>query len=172
MISFHQETMDRSLDDIKTCFQRHWEELARNRTIIPLDPDYIRYKNLEKLGHLRVYTVRQGDILRGYAVYFVDFHLHYKMTKWAISDIFWVDPVLRSSFQEIIRRKLARLLHLKFEESVGAGFFAFITEQLTKDGVNMMHTTYKCAHPAPGKILKRLGHVRIEHGHAKMLNRG
>lgn len=171
MLIFAQETMAESLEDLKACFDSHWKELARNRDIIPLDPDYNNYKAREKSDALRVYTVRKEGILVGYAVYFLLFHPHYQQTKWALSDIFWVSLAIRSTLRVKIKRKILRILGKNPEEGVGNRFFAFIEECLRLDNVVVMHTTFKTAHPAPGRILKRRKHKLIEHGYAIVLTR-
>lgn len=130
--------------------QKHWDELARNKDFVPLDINYEAYRLLEKSNVLRVYTVRKDAVLIGYAVYVLSFNLHYKSTKFATNDIFWLTPEYRKGM-------------------IGLRLFQFVEEQLKLEGVSVMQTTYKIAHPAAQRVLEGLGHVPIEISYEKVL---
>lgn len=151
VVMFQRETLSQCLGESGELTMRHWEEIARNKELFPLDPDIEFYHTLEKMDRLRVFTVRKDGVLTGYAVYFVGNNKHYKTVIWALSDIFWLAPESRKSM-------------------VGLKLFKYVEAELKKDGVNVMHTTYKIEHPAAGRILNFLGHTHIEAGYAKVLN--
>lgn len=150
MIHVTRETYDGVIEDIKPLLTKHWQEIARNRERIELNPDYGRYKELENRGALFIFTAREDGKILGYAIYFVGPHLHYRDHKWALSDIFWVTPERRGIM-------------------VGKRLFGLAEKVLRENGVSVMHTTSKIAHPSAGRLLEHFGHEHIEAGHAKVL---
>lgn len=149
-VSYHLEDSADIMEELKPLLDRHWREVARNKDIVALNPEYSVYTSLGRKKWLRVYTARLDGKLAGYAVYFVRPHPHYKDHMWAVSDIFWLAPETRG-------------------HGAGKGLFQFAENQLRDEGVTSMHTTSKVEHPAAGKLLEGLGHTLIEYGHAKIL---
>ena len=149
-IAFQVERYADVIGDIKPLIVRHWEEIARNRDTIKLEPDYARYLALDERGQLLICTARDGGRMIGYAIYFVDFQIHYSKTRWAESDVFWIDPELRLP-------------------TAALRLFQFVEEQLLERGVMVVHTRAKNAHPAAGRLLEHLGHTPIETVYAKVL---
>lgn len=144
------ENYDAIVDEIAPLLIKHWREIARNRDRIKLNPDYRVYTALGQQKRVRIFSARIDGVLCGYAIYFVKNHPHYKDHTWAVSDIFWIDPDMRGC-------------------GVGRGLFKFVEESLRMEGVHVMHTTSKSAHPAARQLLDSLGHELIEYGHAKVL---
>ena len=151
MYEIAEEPIGPALEEAKGLLEKHWREIALNQHDIPLDPDYTVYEALAQAGMIACYTVRSEGALVGYAVYIVKRHPHYRNHKWAIADLFWVDPDYRDG-------------------RIGDALFDFIEDSLRAKGVHVMHTTVKVAHPAPGFLLRRRGHVKIEEGYSKRLN--
>lgn len=149
-VSFARESFVTCFEEAKPLLEAHWQEIARNKDIIPLVPNEAAYLKSEDLGILRIYTGRRDGDLVAYACYFVTAGLHYHTTLWGTCDIFWIHPSAR------VPRLADRL-------------FDFVESQLRSDGVLMMHTRTKIAHPAAGRILERRGHVPIEINYAKLL---
>jgi GNAT superfamily N-acetyltransferase len=149
-IAFRTERYADVIGDIKPLLVRHWEEIARNRDTIKLDPDYALYATLDERGQLLICTARDGGRLVGYAIYFTFFQIHYRKTRWAESDIFWIDPELRLP-------------------TVALRLFKFCETELRTKGVTVLHTRAKNAHPAAGRLLEHLGHTPIETVYAKVL---
>lgn len=79
------------LEELLPMLELHWAEIAVYQDI-PLDPDVETYAALEAQGQLRIYTAREAGALRGYAVFFVRPNLHYKGSKQAWQDVFYIDP--------------------------------------------------------------------------------
>lgn len=150
MTTFTKEPFVDVIEEMKPMFERHWQELARNQEMIKLDPDYERYLAVDKLGILRMFMAREDGKIIGYAVYFVSPHMHYRNDTWAVSDILWVSPEKRRG-------------------RVGIDLLRFVETSLREEGVSVMHTTGKEAHPALATVLDHLGHARIEFGFAKVL---
>ena len=76
-------------------FRRHWKEIALHQEHVPLDPDWERYFAYDLANILNVLTVRDNGVLVGYVFLLVSPHLHYISTRWAVSDMFWLDPAYR-----------------------------------------------------------------------------
>lgn len=153
IVSFQIEKFSETIEEAKPLLLLHWQEIARNKDLFPLDPDYATYAALERAGYLRIFTLRsRAAQLVGYASYMVHKNLHYKTMICAESDIFWLSPEVRRG-----RNALK--------------FFSFIEHGLAAEGVHLMHTTYKSAHPAAGRVLEHLGHIPIEIGCSKVLVR-
>jgi GNAT superfamily N-acetyltransferase len=148
-LTFQEEKLRSVLEEIKPLLKKHWQEIARNKEIIPLEPDYETYAALEREYKLCICTARDAEKLVGYAVYIYDRQLHYPVL-WAESDIFWIDQSSRRP------RAAHRLLQ-------------FAEESLKRRGVRVIHTRTKLAHPAAGRVLESLGHVPIEMVYAKVL---
>lgn len=148
---FQRERVMDTIDEALPLLDRHWEEIAWTKDLSGVDIDRGLYQVLEERGNLVLVTARTlaGDLV-GYAVYFVKMHPHYRSVKWAVSDIYWVAPEHRG-------------------RALGLKLFQRIEEELQADGVRVMHTTGKTAHPAPKRILDALGHTEIEWGMGKLL---
>jgi GNAT superfamily N-acetyltransferase len=148
---FAVETYDQVVDDIRPLLRDHWQELATYHDV-PLDPDFDAYAAMEKAGRLRIFTVRgEGNQpLVGYAIYFVSPHHHYKMTKWAISDIILIVAEHRNL-------------------GLGHGLFDFLEDALRAEGVEVMYTMAKLKHPELSLLLELRGHEKNEVIHAKRL---
>lgn len=153
-MKYAQETFASALTESLPLLSEHWGEIARNRELIPLDPDYDLYHKMEAIGCIRLYTARTDEgALVGYALYFVRPHLHYKQNTWAVSDVIYLHPDHRKG-------------------TCGVRLMSFVEKSLAADGVDVMHTTSKLAHPALARVMEHLGHKPIEVGHAKVLSKG
>lgn len=139
--------------ELPALFVEHWKELALNRDIIPLDPDWDKYYRLDVEGVLRVLTIRvPNGTLVGYAFLMVGPHLHYKSTQWGHLDIFWMDPVYRQGWTGV------RL------------FKTLIADAKTQGVVNLtLSTKIHFMDNRVTKLLQRLGFKPIETVHAMRL---
>jgi GNAT superfamily N-acetyltransferase len=150
MLLYEEETFSTCIDEARPLLEFHWQELARNRDRMRLDPRYETYLAAEKRNRLCIGTVRNDGVLIGYACYVVENNLHYGGFSWAVSDIFWLHPEWRG-------------------RGLGDRLFRFMEDRLRRRGAAVMHTTYKIEHPAAGRTLERLGHKQIEIGCSKLL---
>lgn len=141
---FARENYRDVVSEIQPILDEHWKELALYDDI-PLAPDYAIYDSLALAGILYVYTVRhRDDGLVGYAVYFVrKGHHHYRNHTWAISDVI-----------------LVRTAHRNV--GVGNRLFATIEGDLKANGVDVIHTMTKVAHPELAYLLEARGHIKAE----------
>jgi hypothetical protein len=158
-----RELLSDCLAEIEPILEEHWLELARNKNIISLDPDFPKYLALEKAGIYRLYVVRdKSGEMAGYAGFIVGSHLHYKTDIWALADLFFVRPKFRS------KRQLG-LNWRNRPKGAGRTLFEAAEADLTAIKCSVVHVTYKIANPAAGIMLKQLGYTPIETGCAKVL---
>ena len=92
MISYQVELVTEVLDEIKPLLRAHYEEISTDKEIRVLDPDYDKYIQLNEMGGLRVFTVRDDGVLIGYFVTLMTPHIHYMQTEFAMNDIMYLDP--------------------------------------------------------------------------------
>ena len=75
-------------------FREHYEEVARNKTVMVLAPDWDRYEDLDDRGLLMSIGVwahySTHTELAGYSVNIVGSHLHYRDLLVAQNDVFFV----------------------------------------------------------------------------------
>ena len=147
---FQRESFAKFIADAGPSLERHWDEIAWTKDLSGVDVSYETYEAVERTGMLRIYTARLDDNLIGYAVYIVKFHPHYKTVKWAVSDVYWIAPEHRG-------------------RTLGARMFKWVEKMLKEEGVKVMHTTGKTAHPQAKRLLMKLGHSEIEWGVGKIL---
>lgn len=75
----------------------HWEEVARNKEVMVLDPNVEVYKALEDRGQLISLGAFEDDELVGYSVtILVDKHLHYAGLCYGQNDVIFVDEAHRA----------------------------------------------------------------------------
>ena len=75
----------------------HWEESARNKQLMVLKPDYDKYKNMDKMGKLLGVFAYYEDVIVGYSVNIIDYHLHYSDLKVCSNDVLFLDPLFRDT---------------------------------------------------------------------------
>ncbi len=136
--------------ELPPLFIEHWRELALNKDVIPLDPDWDKYYRLDVEGVLRVLTARlSSGQLVGYVFLMVGPHLHYMSTNWGHVDMFWTDPIIRTGWTGV------RL------------FKAMLQGAKAMQVVNMTITTkLHFMDNRVTKLLQRLGFKPIETVHA------
>jgi GNAT superfamily N-acetyltransferase len=149
MMTFQQEFIVNIKDECSSLIEAHWEEIALNKDIIKLSPDWQAYKNLEDSGVLRIFTVRSDSVLVGYFVLFVRTHIHYSEHLFAVNDVIYLHPDFR-------RGSVASKL-IKFAESC-----------LKEDGVKVMVVNSK-VHAPFDPLLKRLKFDHVENTFMKRL---
>lgn len=148
--TLHRERVTDTIDEAQPLLERHWDEIAWTKQLSGVDIDRNAYLSMEQRGHLVLVTARCDAALVGYALYVIKMHPHYKRIKWAVSDIYWIAPEHRG-------------------RALGQRLFARVEEELRLEGVAVMHTTGKTAHPAPKRLLGAMGHAEIEWGMGKVL---
>ena len=138
--------------ELPPLFLEHWKELALNKDVVPLDPDFDKFYALDVQNILRVLTVRDGERLAGYAFLLLGPHLHYKSTIWGHVDMYWLDPALRCGWTGV---KLMQTL-IRDAKTMGAVNLTLATKTHFMDN-------------RVTKLLQRLGFKPIETIHAMRL---
>lgn len=136
-VTFARESFASVIETLKPLLALHWQETGDK---LPFDPDYARYGAADLAGNLRIFTVRDGGVLAGYAVIFVGSHLHHRTSVWAVSDLVWLTPRLRG-------RGLLRKL------------FVVIKRTLCHEGVDILTVT-KMSRRHRGFEIRQCKHLR------------
>lgn len=134
--------------DFRRLCVRHWEEIALNKDIIPLDPDWHRYEAMANDGILECISARKNGELIGYQIFIVVPHLHYKSSITAHSDVLYLVPEARKGM-------------------LGVRLMKKGCEVLQKRGVQKVVQNVKL-HSDWGRILERMGFDPIERIYSKV----
>lgn len=94
MIQFAKEDVLGPATEMESLLELHFEECS-NLKMFQLDPDWARYCALEEGGMIHVFTVRDGGILVGYAVFLLTTHMHHQGLVVANNDLFFISPDYR-----------------------------------------------------------------------------
>lgn len=73
----------------------HWHELGLHKDVAPLDPDFARCLACEDAGIFKAWTAYDGQTLVGYCAWFIQPHLHYRSTIYAVEDLFLLSAPYR-----------------------------------------------------------------------------
>jgi len=128
----------------------HYHEIAQYPDIA-LDVDVAAYRELEARGALRAYTARIGGELAGYAVFLVGTNPHYRQSRQARCDVFYVAPDRRGY-------------------RLGVELVRYSERQLAAEGVQVVYHHTKTAHPTLARLLERLDYDAIEVTYARRLD--
>lgn len=129
-------------------FEAQWREVGENLEEIPLEPDFEKLLQLERIGMLASFTARtdEGE-LAGYALIVCAPHIFYKSHAFAFSQVIYIAPEHRgrgSDLIVVIEREL---------RGRGASKVFF----MTKDSTDF------------GRIFEALGYARSETSWGKLL---
>lgn len=149
---FARESSDTVINEIAPLLENHWAEIAHYPDI-PVGVDYDAYLRIEAKGALRIYTIRVGIELVGYALFTVNHSLHYSSSLQARQDVLYLDPTYRRG-------------------RVGWKFIAWCDTQLKAEGVQVVHQHAKIAHPQLAVLLPRLGYEAVDVIWSRRLDRG
>jgi GNAT superfamily N-acetyltransferase len=128
--------------ELRELYPAHWQEIALDHDVIPLDVDYSRYWGLAEAGVLHIVTARHADKIVGYHVSMIHPHLHYKSSLTCFSDVFYLKPEYRKGL-------------------IGYRLLQFFRDSVKKRGVQKIYMSIKLDHDV-GRLLERLGFNPIE----------
>ena len=148
-ITYQQEFLDTVEKDIKPLLQDHWEEVAVNKSVIKMNPDWDAYHNLEDNGALKIFTARSDEDLIGYFVVLLRNHIHYKDHIFAANDVLFLKQEYRKGL-------------------TGANLMKFAEKCLKEDGVSVLVVNTKRHRPFDG-LLEWLGYSHVENVYSKYL---
>jgi hypothetical protein len=148
-MDFAIENLAKVRREIEPLLMEHWNEIALNKDIIKLNPDWREYARLDELNALRIYTARKNGELMGYFVIMVSRSLHYKDHLFANNDIVFLTKPARKGL-------------------TGLKLVKFAMESLKAEGVTKLHINTKTHQPFD-PIMERLGFEEIETVFSKVL---
>lgn len=128
--------------DIQNIQSLHWEEIAVNKSHIPLDPDWELYRTLDAKGFLCPIIVRVDGRVVGYYISVVKSHPHYRSTLFGFLDSFFILPEYRKG-------------------TLGLKLFVEMEKVMREFGVQCLHSGMKIHHDV-GPVFERLGWTPIE----------
>jgi hypothetical protein len=83
-------------------WKKHYDEIALDKDICPLDPDWEFYFVSAERGLLHILTARsQSGKLAGYIFNLLGSHNHYASTRFAVTEMFWLHPYFRKGWQPV-----------------------------------------------------------------------
>ena len=148
-MEFAIESLAKVRREIEPLLVKHYEEIALDKNIIKLNPDWRAYAELDNINALRIYTARKDGKLMGYFVCIVSRSLHYKDHLFANNDVIFLTKTARKGL-------------------TGMKLVKFAIESLTSEGVTKLHINTK-AHQPFDPIMVRLGFEEIETVFSKVL---
>jgi len=151
-IAFSREKITPKLfQELTPLIAGHYVEISHYKDIECV-PDWAHYERLDKADILKIFTVRRGDELVGYSVFFVAPHPHFKKSIQATEDLLYLDPDFRKG-------------------RMGHDFIAFCDKCLADDHVDVVyrHVTTKKDFSA---LLTRMEYDLVDLVYARRLNHG
>ena len=139
----HFERFSDIADSLHYLFTDMWSDISRDQAIPPMDVDYARYIELDRIGVLRTFTVRWRGELVGVAVFFVSPNLHHRSSKWATCDAIWIRPDAR--------RPMVSMRLIRFSENM-----------LFAEGAEIIRMGAKVRRPALAHLLTHMGYDAVE----------
>ena len=149
MITYQVEQWHDCLPEMEALWPLHWQEVAADKDVIPLEPNYEMYNMLVQTGQLHLLTARSDGKLIGYHVSIVRPHLHYKSSLSAFTDMYFIHPDFRKGM-------------------VGVNIFRAAEKSLKQRGVQKMFTGTKLSLDM-GRIFERLGWKETERLYTKVI---
>ncbi len=136
----------------------HWDEVALDKDVVPLDVDWDRYRVLERQGGLKSLAAKRGGRLIGYNAFFIQHPMHYKAQTWAINDVLYLTPAERTTMlgPRMIREAEARLPKFGVKKVIYHAKFH-------------VHSPGKEKGATLGDLLVRMGYRRDEEVLSKLL---
>lgn len=135
--------------EIEPLLEQHYQEIALNKDVIKLNPDWRAYAQLDAINGLRIYTARKDGELMGYFVVIVSRSLHYKDHLFANNDVIFLAKSARKGL-------------------TGIKLIKYAIESLAAEGITKLHVNTK-AHQPFDAILERLNFEEIERVYSLVL---
>lgn len=82
--------------DRQDLLRMHYDEVAKNKSVMVLDPDKAKYQAIERAGKSLCLAAFADEKIVGYSVNIVDTHIHYADLVCCVNDVLFVDPVYRN----------------------------------------------------------------------------
>lgn len=147
--TYQQEFLINIQEELELLLTDHWEDVAVNKDVIKLNPDWDAYHNLENNGSLKIFTVRVDEKLVGYFVVILRNHIHYKDHLYAFNDALFLKHEYRKGL-------------------TGAKLMKFAEKCLKEDDVSVLVVNTK-RHKPFDRLLEWLGYSHVENVYSKYL---
>jgi GNAT superfamily N-acetyltransferase len=154
-LAFAVEPFREVYDEATPLLVEHWNEIAKNKHLMRLNPDEDIYAELADQKKLLLVTARDGEKngkLVGYFLWFLVAHTHYKHVRVAEEDLHFLLPDYRrgmTGYQFLKAACLAALEHgaelLVMREKIGHEHAA-ILQRLGFVATDVIYTRVKEAH--------------------------
>jgi hypothetical protein len=95
-VAFAVESFTHVWKEAQPLTRPHWEEIAKNKGLLRLNPDLEKYALLDRSGNLLLVTARFDGRLVGYFLWIVMGHPHYRHVLVAEEDLHFLSPEYRS----------------------------------------------------------------------------
>lgn len=148
-MKYQEEAAVDVIEEIIPLIEKHWEEIAINKDKISLSPDFERYIDMNELGILRIFTVRDEGALVGYFLVVCTPHMHYKEHVFAMNDILYVAEHLRGT-------------------TVAYRLLRHVENVLAEEGISVLMINMKC-HAPFDRLLEGLGYTNTERVYTKFI---
>lgn len=139
MITYQVEDWCYFLNEAKSLWPTHYEEVDTLKEKLEVDPDLETYEILNSLGKLHIVTVRKDGELVGYHLSIVDRLSHHRKILAAVGDLYWIRKDCRGA-------------------RVGIKMFKKAEETLRTRGVKVFHNIANLNNPH-SRLFEYLGHV-------------
>lgn len=149
IVTYASEKLADIRPELELLLPLHYEEIARDKHIIALDPDWDSYFAMERAGIIQCVTARTLGKLIGYHVSAIQPNLHYKQSLTARTDLYFILKEYRVG-------------------RVGIELFKEVEREWRYRGVQKAFTATKLAQDK-GRIFLHLGWTEIERVFAKVL---
>lgn len=148
-MEFALENLAKVRREIEPLLEQHYKEIALDKDVIKLNPNWRAYAELDSINALRVYTARKDGKMIGYFVVTVSQSLHYRDHLFANNDVIFLTKAARKGL-------------------TGLKLVKFGMESLKAEGVTKLHINTKLHQPFD-PIMERLGFQEIEKVYSKVL---
>jgi GNAT superfamily N-acetyltransferase len=149
MITFANESFEKTLPEFEPLLHTHYEELALNQDKVPLSPQYSVYFDRERMGQLLFITAREDGTIIGYFIGFISPGLHYSTCLTCQMDIFYIKKEYRNG-------------------RAGIKLFQFIEKELKRRGVQRWFVGSKL-HADASSLFKYLKFSPVETFYTKWI---
>lgn len=95
MFEVRRSSVDEMLGNGQALFAQHWDEIARNKDVMVLNPDESAYRRMEEAGSLLILTAVKAGQIVGYSVNFIVRHPHYADLMVCQNDLLFIDQAHR-----------------------------------------------------------------------------
>lgn len=148
-ITLQEEGWEEVFLELAPIVYQHWLEVEDHKEEIPLEPDWLRYRELASGGFLTVITVRDDSALVGYSLILTMPSLHSKSVKLGVNDVVYLKPLYRKT-------------------GLGTSLFKKVEEVMKEKGVKLLSVSTKTKQPFDDLCI-RLGYENTERLYTKYI---